>query len=144
MKRKKRPGGPGSKIILDEKQLLLVENAGRIRLPYHHLSVLLGISESSLELIFKRDPKVKAAYDMGAAKASSTYRKTLYDMAIVERSPRMMEFFGRTMEGLSTKDRVELTGADGAPIEVAKVPKEERLKRIEAIRKRLNLTEEEE
>ena len=140
--RMKPKGGAKNKVILTKEQIQFVENAGRIRLPYHHLATLLGISETTFELILKRQPEVKEAYDLGCAKSSSSYRKTLYDLAVIEKNPRMMEFFGKTMEGLRTTDRVELTGADGAPIEVSKIPKEERLKRIEALSKKLKLTEE--
>jgi hypothetical protein len=101
---------------LTKEQLELLQKLSGIRLPMDQIATMLDISYDTLDRMSKSSGAVRAAIDKGRAKGSSLYRQTVYQMAVGEKNPRMLEFWGKTQEGFKTADRLELTGADGGPV----------------------------
>lgn len=105
-----------TKIKVTPELLKMVEQFGVIRLPHDQIAIVLGVSKDTFELQMKRDPSLRQALDKGRASSSIESRKTLYQMAVKEKNPRMLEFYLKTQEGFKSIERLELTGANGGPV----------------------------
>jgi hypothetical protein len=126
-----------------------------IRLPNEHMAAALGMSQDTFERALKKNDTARAAVLEGRASASKNIRGTLYSLALgvkntgkkggykIKPDYNALKFWCQTQEGFKSADRLELTGANGGPIETTQETQEERLKRIAELNKKLELTEDE-
>lgn len=151
--------GRNKKTKFNDDQIKMIEHLSGIRLPMEHLATILGISKDTLEKMIKTDDKVRSAILGGRAKASSNVRKTCYQMAIGRRAERdpitgemipaqapdfqALKWWTATQEGFKQADRLEITGADGKPIEMAQMSSEERIAAIANLNKKLKFSDDE-
>lgn len=144
-----RSSQPDDDEPLTQKELDQISGMAAVRLPMEMIATLMGFgSKDTLEKRVKKDPALRSAIDRGRANASGKVRNHLYAMQFDETLPPQIrfqagKFWAQTQEGFKTADRLELTGADGAPIEVTKLTSEERMAAIKALDKKLALTEDE-
>jgi hypothetical protein len=128
---------------LTEDEIRRLRQYGALRLPNEHIATLLNISETWLDHLLKRDNAARRALTEGRASASQSVRGTLYQLANgrpakigKERLPDgtvrdvvlepaippdvpSLKFWCETQEGFKRADRLELTGADGGPIQTS-------------------------
>jgi hypothetical protein len=116
-----------------EKQISQVEAWSAVRVPMEHMASLLGISKDTLERAIKKNDALRAALDIGRAKASANVRTTLYNMGVIDKDFQALRFWCQTQEGFKITERQELTGADGAPIATTQLTPEQRRQEIDRI-----------
>ena len=66
-----------------------------------------------------RHPQFRALMDRGRATGRVKLRSAQYLAAVVDKNPTMLIWMGKQM--LEQKDRTELTGADGAPVQSVQI-----------------------
>jgi hypothetical protein len=117
-----------------KEQYAMMETMAAYGAPMHEIADELEIDERTLERRMKEDPLINAAIKRGRRKAHMKARKTLYDMAFVDKSVQAAIFYARTRLGWKEpKQEIEVTavgnvaptikfnfGKDGAAIEQAK------------------------
>lgn len=94
-----------------------IETMAGLGMSGQDIAHVMGISRSTL---YKRlndtglsSDTIKAQRKKGVAKV----RQTLYQMATSGKVPAATFFYLKTIGGLREKDRVELTGKDGGPVQ---------------------------
>ena len=143
---------------LTEKEINQLEAWSAIRLPMESIAALLDMALTELREASHKNDAVRRALEGGRAKAKGKVHRTLYDRAVGrpqytdengkvhEEIPvdfQALRFWCQTQEGFKTADKLELTGADGGPIENKQVTKEELIARVAALRIANDLTEDE-
>jgi hypothetical protein len=93
------------------EEIAQLEAYASIRLPTDYVAAMFGISDTWLEQLIKDNDAAQLAVRRGRAKSSANYRQTLYQMAVVEKNPRMIEFWGYTQEGFKKTEVVEHAGS---------------------------------
>lgn len=94
----------------DRKQVLVLVGMG---LTHDQIAKVMGISDESLRKHFREE------LDTGEAKLNAKVAQNLFNIATSKQSgcvPAAI-FWMKTRAGWREKDRVELTGADGGPIQ---------------------------
>jgi len=95
----------------DRKQVLVLVGMG---LTHDQISKVMGLSDESLRKHFREE------LDTGEAKLNAKVAQNLFNIATSKQSgcvPAAI-FWMKTRAGWREKDRVELTGADGGPIQI--------------------------
>jgi hypothetical protein len=95
----------------DRKQVLVLVGMG---LTHDQIAKVMGISDESLRKHFREE------LDTGEAKLNAKVAQNLFNIATSKQSgcvPAAI-FWMKTRAGWREKDRVELTGADGGPIQI--------------------------
>lgn len=114
-----------SKRILTKEELKMIEGMAMVRLPLPMMATIMGIAEDTLQRMYKNDAAVREVIDGGQAKSSQTVRKTLFQMAVGYKDDKgkrhdpdfqALKWWTQSQEGFKSAERLELTGADGAPL----------------------------
>jgi hypothetical protein len=112
-------GGGKPLIVFDEKQTNQVESLAAV-LSKTQMADYFGISLTTLIEIEKRQPKVSEAYKRGKSKAIGNVAKNLISQAQAGNVSAAI-FYLKTQAGWKETQVNEITGADGAPLEFAKI-----------------------
>lgn len=122
-----------------------IEGMAAVRLPNDMIASIMGISKETFARMVKTDAALRDVIDSGRSNFSGKVRNTLAKMATTPGKDQMaaLKFWCQTQEGFKSADRIELTGADGGPVEVAELSNAERKKAIAALSKKLKLTDDE-
>lgn len=125
---------------LTPEELDLIEGCSALNMPYDQMAVLLKTSASTFDRMIKTYPALREALARGRTRGSRHARTTLYTMAtgspeqklrdketgevtkiIPAKEPdfQALKFWCQTQEGFRSADRLELTGANGAPLHSA-------------------------
>lgn len=93
-----------------------VEALSGYGLPLHQIAALIrdGIHVSTLSAHFERE------LTLGKAKANAGAAKSIYQK-VMSGDPGMMRYWGATQLGWRETQHHEITGKDGAPIQVATI-----------------------
>lgn len=114
-----------------EKELKSVEYLASLGHTELQLATALGISESTLQMTFKKCVALSQAVSRGRAKAHQEMGKRAWEMALSD--PGMMKFWLSCKMGWTkAAQKVELTGANGGPIETSQETEEEKKLRVDA------------
>lgn len=97
-----------------DEELAQLEGYAAIRLPMEQIAALFNVSAAWFNQMIKDSDAAQMRIQQGRAKSSAKYRKTLFEMATVERNPRMIEFWGYTQEGFKKTDVIEHAGSIGS------------------------------
>lgn len=108
--RDKSPGFSGSEFQAKQVGELLA-----LGMSVEHISSVLKISIPLLQFYYAHE------FETSEALVNAEVAKTALDMAKSGRNPEMTQFWLKTRAGWTEKSRLELTGADGGPIEIAHV-----------------------
>ena len=95
----------------DRKQVLVLVGMG---LTHDQIAKVMGISDESLRKHFRDE------LDTGEAKLNAAVAKNLYNIATKQGAGSVAAaiFWMKTRAGWREKDRLELTGKDGGPIQL--------------------------
>lgn len=83
---------------LTEKEINQIEAYSAVRLPMEDMAALLGISESYLEDMIKRNDAARHSLNVGRAKAKAKFRQRLYQLAM-DGDIQAMKFWAVTQDG---------------------------------------------
>ena len=112
-------GGGRPLIVFDAAQTAQVEALAAV-LSKGQMADYFSISETTLREVESRQPEVFDAYKRGKAKAIGNVAKNLISQAQNGNISAAI-FYLKTQAGWSEVQKHELTGADGAPLEFAKI-----------------------
>lgn len=101
-------------------QLTQIEAMAGFGLSTDKIAILLGVSERTLQRAAEHDHTVRDTLERGRAKVELQVRKGAYDAAKAG-NVTMQIFLLKTKYGFREVERLELTGADGGPIETKKI-----------------------
>ena len=113
----RRPSGPKGgqpKYEFDSEQLFRMIRRGN---PIEGCADMLGVSRSTLHRHIAEDPELKAAVDKARAVRHDRLLAAMMTSAIRGSAPQQI-FLAKNWCGLREIRAVELTGADGGPLEV--------------------------
>lgn len=102
------------------EQIDQIEKMSGLGLTVEQIGQLLGVSKATFDRAAKREAVVREALERGRNKAQLSIVKSAYSQAAAGNTA-MTIFLLKTRYGYRETERVELTGADGAPL----VPKKE-------------------
>lgn len=108
--REKSPGFEGS-----EFQAKQIAEMLALGLDAPKISKILKISINLLQFYYAHE------FDTAEALVNAKVAKVALDMALSGRNPEMTQFWLKTRAGWSEKQRLEITGADGGPLEMVTV-----------------------
>ena len=108
---------PGVFKTLTEAQRAEVETLAAV-LTAAQMADYFGIGRTTLFALMDRDPDIAERYKRGKARAVGAIAQSLIAKARGGDTACMI-FFLKTQAGWREKDRLEVTGADGGPVEVA-------------------------
>lgn len=128
-----RPKGT-LKFVLSDKQIEELETMAGLGIPMESIAAIFGMSKDTLEARVKDQAGVKSAIERGKGKVRATIYQTAYNQAM-SGNTAMLIFWLKTREGWKETDRLELTGADGKPLEVTALTYEQRQRRIKELSK---------
>ncbi len=112
----------------NEEQRQQIETMAGLGMPHWQIAAILGISDETLDLALKKDITLQHQMKRGVAKASVNIRRTAYEKAFVDRDPKMIQYWLNCRERWAETSKVELTGAEGSPLQVVVLPSNEREK----------------
>ena len=112
-------GGGRPLIVFDSAQTAQVEALAAV-LSKGQMADYFSISETTLREVESRQPEVFDAYKRGKAKAIGNVAKNLITQAQNGNISAAI-FYLKTQAGWKEVQKHELTGADGAPLEFAKI-----------------------
>ena len=107
-----------------------IERLAELGCTQHEIAVILGISDNTISLHKQKDDKLRVALERGRMTLHRKLRAAQVDKALVERNTDMLKHLGKHY--LNQRDHVEVTGKDGAPVEI----KDAAAKLTEAIKQR--------
>lgn len=133
---------------LNESQLKMIRGMSTVRMPYEDIAESVGWSKTTFERNMKSDDMLREAVLDGRRNAKGRVHNHLYTSMFDQTLPPNVRysyatFWAKTKEGFTTTEKLELTGADGGPVEISKLTSEERKAAISALNKKLKLTEDE-
>ena len=103
-----------------DKDIEQIRTMSGYRISTDKIAIILGISKKTLERARKYDARVDDAIEKGREQAGALLHQWAYQSA-QRGNVAMQIFLLKTQHGFRETERVELTGADGAPL----VPKKE-------------------
>lgn len=106
---KKKAGRPTFKPT-DDKRLLVKELSG-VGIKQEQIASILKISDDTLRKYFKEE------LELGIADAHANMARAIYKKAI-NGSEKLMMYYGNCQMGWSEKSKVEITGANGGPLNI--------------------------
>lgn len=121
---------------LTEKELENIERMAGLGLADRQIAAILDMNPDTLVEIKKRDPRVAPCIERGRAVMSDKIRESAY-LSALQGNTAMQIFILKTREGFRETQRLELTGADGEPIQTKKVLNPEERKVLLAKYKKL-------
>lgn len=121
-----------------EADLKQIRTMAGLGMPARQMAAILNMSHDWFMHLVKKDDTARQNIEEGRAISSINVRKSAYEMA--QTDPVMMKFWLKTREGFRETDRLEVTGADGKPLELSC---EQRKTRFAKIRKAMAITERE-
>ena len=92
----------------------MVESTSGLGLPHEQIAILVGIDDKTLRKHYRTE------LDMGKAKANGQIAKTLFSKATGGDTTALI-WWTKTQLKWAETQKHELTGADGAPLEFAKI-----------------------
>ena len=129
---------------LTPEQLGQVESMAGLGLSKPKMASILGISAGTFDRLYRHDAAVRDAAAKGEAVASNNVLGSLYEKCTVDKDTAAIKFWCMTREGMSTKNRLEVTGPEGGPIQMAELTPSEKKKSLKKILKILELTDDDE
>ncbi len=111
----KRPGAGRKPFSPTKEERAMVEEMAGKGMTQEHIGALIrdGIEESTLREHFKKE------LVRGKAKACMAVGGSLFQKATIDKDSTAMIWWTKTQMGWSENKRVELTGADGGPLQYA-------------------------
>jgi malonyl CoA-acyl carrier protein transacylase len=100
---------------LSPEELKQIASLAGIGLNTEQIASVMGMSRETLKRRIKETDT--EPIKNGRALALSNVGKTLYQMAVSGKNPAATFFYLKTRGGWREKDRVEVTGRDGGPVE---------------------------
>lgn len=116
-----------------EFDLAEVEKLAGLGLTRKQIADSLGISETTLYSRRQESGEFDAAIKRGAAKGIQTVANSLFQNAVVNNNSTSQIFFLKARAGWRDTDRLEITGKDGAPIELKSAESEKRIQELMSI-----------
>ena len=101
---------------LTAEQVEQIEKMAGCGLTLEQIAYCLDISDDTLQRRFQERPEVKRAYKVGKAKAIRAVTNTVYLKAVAGEGAFPF-FYLKTQANWRETNRMEVTGADGGPIE---------------------------
>ena len=112
--------GPGQpKKTLSDAHRAEVETLAAV-LSVEQMSAYFGICSNTFTAMCERDPTILEAYKRGKAKAIENVAQGLVQKALAGDTTSAI-FFLKTQARWRETERHEITGADGAPLELARI-----------------------
>ena len=108
--------GRPPKLQLDEETLRKIENLGKIQCTTKEAAAVLDVSEPTFIDFLKRHEKAADAFEKGKQSGKASLRRMQLKSAEAG-NVTMLIWLGKQL--LGQRDRQELTGNDGGPIEVS-------------------------
>ena len=99
----------------NEEQRRLARAMAGFGLPEHDIAVLINVDVATLRQHFRRD------LELGAVEGSAKVAQTLFLLATRDKNVSACIFWAKARMGWSEKTGVELTGKDGAPLDVPSI-----------------------
>lgn len=136
-----------------EEQIRQIKQMAQVKLPTIQMASILGMSHDTFERRMKKDPAARASLEKARDAGSLKLRATLYNMAMgtpadplqgrlaVPPDFQAAKFWAQTQEGFKTADRLEVTGADGKPVQTEDVTPEERKAKVASLAAKLKIIE---
>lgn len=90
-------------------------------MPYEQMAAIFGVSLSTFELALKKDNTLVQGLMRGRAKASAIVRESAFNLAKAG-EPSMVRYWLNCREKWQESSKLEVTGADGAPLQVVVLP----------------------
>lgn len=105
------------KIPFQSAEIETIEKLAAVGLNKTQIASYLGCSKATLERRLLDTPGAKEAILKGRAVALANVSKTAYEMAMSKKFPALTIFYLKCRGRWREKDRIEVTGKDGAPVE---------------------------
>lgn len=100
-------------------QLKQVETMSGLGLKVEQIAILLGVSKPTFDRAVRRIPALRDSIEKGREKSEGNLRQWAYESAR-KGNVAMQIFLLKTRCGFRETERLELTGADGGPIQTKK------------------------
>lgn len=114
-----KPGPGQPKKTLSDAQRAEVETLSAV-LSVEQMSAYFGISHDTFTAMCEREPEILRAYKRGKAKAIENVAQGLVQKALSGDTTSAI-FFLKTQARWRETERHEITGADGGPLELARI-----------------------
>lgn len=101
------------------EQINQIRTMAGYKLGHDRIATILGISASTLERSARVTPALHDALEKGREQSGAMLRQWAYESAR-KGNVAMQIFLLKTQEGFRETERLELTGADGGPIQTKK------------------------
>jgi len=119
-------GGRPPKLVPDDKTLKSITGLALIGCTKKEAAAALFVSEPTFHKFMNDHPEAAEAWEIGEGNMRASLRRKQWKLA--DKNAAMAIFLGKNLLGQT--DKVEHTGANGGPIEYARLSPEERRARI--------------